>query len=68
MTQEISVKCTINRYWYPSEIESEGQDIYGTLIDFSTQTAESGKIIPVGIVLLDNSTFHSIPMEYMEAI
>jgi len=68
MTKEIPVKCIISRYWYPSKISSEGDVINGMLIDISTQTAENGKLIPVGIVLLeDDSTFQCIPMEFIKS-
>ena len=70
MTGEISVECKISRYWYPERISDEGgEPVNGTLIDISTQTAENGKLIPVGIVLLDDdNTFHSVPMEFITAI
>ena len=69
MTTEIPVSCAISRYWIPEKIDREGDSMDGTLIDISTQTAENGKLIPVGIVLLDDeNTFHSVPMEFMTAI
>ena len=79
MTQNIEVSCLINRSWDYSEVEWEGalvdgashgwdgDLVSGTLIDISTQTADdgSGKIIPVGIVLLDDNTFQSVPVEFI---
>jgi len=68
MAQDIQVACIISRYWYPDAIEFEGEEVAGTLIDFSTGTAHdgSGRIVPVGIVLLEEeNTFHSVPMEFI---
>ena len=64
--QEIQVNCTISRYWLPSELPREGEIVNGTLIALSTQTAENGKLIPVGIVILDSDDFYSIPMEFIQ--
>ena len=80
MKQNIQVSCSVNRYWIPSTMEQEQvvltEDweeilVNGTLIDISTQTAEdgSGKLIPVGIVLLDDDdTFQCVPMEFIKKI
>jgi hypothetical protein len=65
MITEIPVECTTSKSWCPFIDE---ESVSGTLIDISTQTTESGKLIPVGIVLLDNeNTFHSVPMEFITA-
>jgi hypothetical protein len=71
MTREISVECTASRYWCPEKISSnvidEGSGINGTLIDISTKTAENGKLIPIGIVLLDDDgTICGVPMEFIK--
>lgn len=68
MTNNIQVKCLVNRYWCPSKIDSEGELINGLLIDISTQTAENGKLIPVGIVILGDDTFQRVPMEFIQKI
>ena len=67
MAQNIPVKCLINRFWNPNEMDWDGSWLNGILIDFSTQSSEdlSGKIIPVGIVLLEDDTFQSVPMEFI---
>ncbi len=75
MTEPIRVTCLINRYWSPSTMSWEGETVNGTLIDLSTQSAEdnSGKLIPVGIVVLDGSdteasVFQSVPVEFIRKI
>jgi len=70
MTQHIQVRCLIDRFWDPHLLAWDGSEINGTLIDVSTQTADdtSGKLIPVGIVLLEDDTFQSVPMEFIEKI
>lgn len=70
MAQNIQVKCLVNRFWDPAIMDWDGDLFSGILIDFSTQSSEdfSGKIIPVGIVLLENDTFQSVPMEYIYKI
>ena len=77
--KNMQVKCMINRYWDTDTREFDGDWVEGTLIDISTQTAEdsSGKLIPVGVVLLDddyllnedttkNNAFQSVPMEFIK--
>ena len=70
MMQNISVKCLVDRSWNICEKKWEGDLVNGTLIDISTQSEEdnSGKLIPVGIVLLDNNTFACIPMAFITKI
>jgi len=70
MMQSIQVKCLLDRFWDARLLGWAGAEAYGTLIDISTQTAEdnSGKLIPVGIVLLEDNTFQSVPMEFIEKI
>ena len=59
----IPVSCTV-----------EGAEVNGILVDISTQTLDDsfGKIIPVGIILLDGNNdpnidgaFRSVPMEFI---
>lgn len=63
----IPVECLVKRSWNLSRKGWDGDLIYGTLIDITTQSAEdnSGKLIPVGIVLLDDDTFQCVPMEFI---
>ena len=71
MAKNLKVKCTVNRYWDPKMHMYLGDEIFGTLVDFSTQSDDStsNKILPVGIVLLDkDGTFESVPLEFMEFI
>ena len=67
MTETIRVTCLLDRYWDPSEMTYAGTQKTGTLIDISTQTDEekAGNMIPVGIVLLDDNTFQSVPLEFI---
>ena len=67
MTQDIRVNCLMDRYWHPGW---DGSTVSGTLIEVSTQTVNdgSGKLIPVGIVLLDDDTFQCVPMEFITKI
>ena len=67
----MKVKCTVDRYWDPGAHMYLGEEVVGTLIDFSTQNSSCApnKIFPVGIVLLDKcGTFESVPLEFMEFI
>lgn len=67
MTENMQVTCLVSRYWYPSDIDLEDALLNGLLIDISTQTAENGKLIPVGIVMLDDDdTFQCVPMEFIQ--
>jgi len=70
MAQDIHVSCLINRYWDPSALYWDGEMVTGTLLEISTQTAEddSSKFIPVGIVLLEDGTFQSVPVEFIYKI
>ena len=67
MTQPLSVSCLVDRFWEPSEMDWDGVLVPGTLIAISAQSAEdnAGKIIPVGIILLDDGTFECVPMEFV---
>ena len=68
MTENMQVKCLIDRFWDVHLLTWAGAEVFGTLIDISTQTADdnSGKLIPVGIVLLEDNTFECVPMEFVE--
>ena len=66
----ISVKCLIDRFWDTGTKDWDGTWVDGTLIDVSTQTEEgnSGRIIPVGIVVLETGAFEAVPMRFITAI
>ena len=67
MINNLPVKCLINRSWDTSTKDWEGDFAYGTLIYISTQSTQdnSGKVTPVGIVLLADDTFQCVPMEFI---
>ena len=64
MTENIRITCLLDRYWDPATLDYAGTEQSGVLIDISMQSAveDSAKLIPVGIVVLDANTFHSVPM------
>lgn len=68
MTENIQVTCLLDRYWDPATMDYAGTEKAGILVDVSVESSEtdSGKIIPVGIVVLDDNTFHSVPMEFIK--
>ena len=68
MTENMQVTCLLDRYWDPATMDYAGTEKSGTLIDISMQSAEedSGKLIPVGIVVLDDNTFQSVPMDVIK--
>jgi len=67
MAHNIPVNCLMERTWDTVDRAWDGVLDPGILIDFSTQTADdnSGKIIPVGIVLLEDDTIQSLPLEFI---
>lgn len=67
MTESIRVTCLLDRYWDPATLEYQGVEQAGSLIEVSVQQTEQEpyKLIPVGIVLLDDNTFQSVPMEFI---
>ena len=68
MNHNVSVKCLINRSWNPMTKTWDGETVKGTLIDFLAQTAEDdiyGKVIPVGIVILETGAFKSVPVDFI---
>lgn len=70
MTHDIQVTCLLNKYWDPATDSWKGDLHSGTLIDITMQTADdlSGKLIPVGIILLEDGTFQSVPMELLTKV
>lgn len=70
MTQDIKVQCMVDRFWDTTLLAFNGTWVNGTLIDISTQSAEDKheKIIPVGIVLLDDKSLISVPVEFIKKI
>ena len=69
MTESVRVLCLLDRFWDPSTLEYDGTEKAGLLIDISVQSVENddpGKFAPVGIVLLDDNTFVSVPMEFIK--
>lgn len=68
MTENMQVTCLLDRYWDPATMDYAGTEKSGTLIDISMQSAEedSEKLIPVGIVVLDDNTFQSVPMDFIK--
>ena len=67
MDANIQVTCLLDRSWNPSSMEFEGTESDGTMIDISVGSSEdeAGKLIPLGIVLLDDNTFQCVPMEFV---
>ncbi len=68
MTESVRVACLLDRYWDPAEKAYAGVEKVGTLLEIATQSAEedAGRLIPVGIVLMDDNTFQSVPMEFLK--
>lgn len=67
---EMRVTCLVDRYWDPVTKAFSGTEASGTLLEVSVQNSEehSGELIPVGIVVLDDGTFQSVPMEHIQKI
>ena len=68
MIHNVPVECLINRSWNPMTKTWDGETVKGTLIDFLTQSAEddnSGKVISVGIVILETGAFKSVPVDFI---
>ena len=67
MTQYLQVNCLVNRFWDPDKKDWDGVLTGGTLIDTSTQSDEgdNSRIIPVGIVVLDDGSFEAVPMQFI---
>ena len=68
MNHDLTVECLINRTWNPKTMSWDGETVKGTLIDFLTQSAEddnSGKVISVGIIVLETGEFKSVPLDFI---
>lgn len=67
MTDSILVTCLLDRAWDPKTFEYKGTEYSGTLIEITTESSEedSNMLIPVGIVILEDNTFHSVPTEFI---
>lgn len=67
---EMKVSCLLDRYWDPKAKSFGGTEGVGQLIEISVQSCEdrSGGLIPVGIVLLEDGTLQSVPMEFIQKI
>lgn len=70
MTETIRVTCLLDRYWNTTEKTYRGTEKNGTLIDVSMQSSEENadKLIPAGIVVLDDGTFQSVPMDFIKKL
>ena len=70
MIESIRVSCLIDRLWDSSTKQYDGTHATGTMIDVSVQSCEDDYDVfaPVGIVLMDNGTFQSVPMEFITKI
>ena len=70
MIENIRVTCLLDRYWDPSSQSYKGTEQNGDLIEICMQSSDSdsGKLIAVGIVLLDNNTFQSVPLDFITKI
>ena len=67
---EIRVTCLLDRSWDPVAKEYSGREYPGSLLEITTQSKEdhSGEHIPVGVVALDDGTFQSVPLEFIQKI
>ncbi len=67
MTENIRVTCLVDRFWDHFEKEYEGTEKAGVLIDISAQQIDGDPdLSPVGIVMFDDGTFQSVPMEFIQ--
>lgn len=62
------VVCLVDRFWNHENKEYSGTKKAGTMIDITVESCkdEPTKISPVGIVMLDDGTFQSVPMEFIQ--
>ena len=67
MQENIRVSCLIDRFWVPATKEYDGTEAFGTLINISTQYDEDNpeQLIPVGVVVLDDGSMQSVPIEFV---
>ncbi|MBC8536888.1 hypothetical protein [Feifania hominis] len=63
---EIRVSCLVERYWDLSTRQYAGQQKQGTLIAVSSQTDDGGQVEPVGIVMLDDGKWESVPIAFIQ--
>ena len=70
MSDSIPVMCLIDRYWDPAAMKFAGTDAKGDLLEITAQSAEndSGRLVPVGIVMMNDGTFQSIPIEFIRKV
>ena len=70
MIESMPVSCLVNRTWNTPTKDWVGQRVEGMLINISTQsdTNNQSKLIPVGIILLNDGTFESVPMEFIKKL
>ena len=70
LTESFQVICLMDRHWNPSTKEFNGNEQTGTLIEIGMQSSEDdpGKLIPVGIVLMNDNTFQRVPIEFIRKI
>lgn len=64
----IRVVCLVDRFWDHENKDYSGTQKTGTMIDISVENSndEQTKLSPVGIVMLDDGTFQSVPMEFIQ--
>lgn len=67
MDANLQVTCLLGRSWNPSSKKFEGTDSDGTMIGIvpGSSEEEPGKIVPLGVVLLQDNTFQCVPMEFI---
>ena len=67
MSDRIPVTCLVDRYWDPAAMKFAGTDAGGDLLEIIAQSAENapGNLIPVGIVMMNDGTFQSVPVEFI---
>ena len=51
----------------PVIVENEKEQIKGQLIEISAQSTD-GSLQPVGVVLLEDGTFKSVPLEWITQV
>ena len=65
--ESINVSCLVNRSWDPVMKTEVGEQKDGVMIGIAQQS-EQGKEIPVGIVVFEDNSFESVPMEFITKI
>ena len=64
---ERTVECLTDRWWDTEERKFTGTLMQGTLIAVTT-AGKDGEIFPVGIVLYQDNTIESVPVEFIKNI